>query len=521
MQTDHARSRSGSRALAVALAAVTALACSKPQDAVRAQRSAIRTDAGALTVAGPDVYLRVEAFRIPALAFGNPAPIAMWGFVATDASFTPRPGTTAQAPGPTIVAVEGSTLRIHVRNDLAGQPYAEPVSLIVPGQPATMTPVWFDPATGEVTSSTTGLRPPGDTTSRVRSFTTETPPDGSTVTTYTFTTLRPGTYLYESGTHPAVQVQMGLYGALKVYPLAPRRAYADATSAFDQEVTLLYSEIDPVLHLAIECGNYGPNAAPVPSATHPDCAAVAPPRVTSTVDHLPRYFLVNGRPFTPGRPPLPGVQPQHRLLLRFLNAGLDTSVPTVLGPHLSIVAEDGHFISVTSPAGAIVPAARQQYSLLLAAGKTMDTILSPAHEGIVPVFDRRMNLTNAGSAPGGQLVQLAMGEGEGESRVGLGVSPSELGFEATRAGTTRTRRVTIRNPFDDARVVSAAQILGPQADAFSVAWSSPISLDGGASAALTVSFSPRASGADAATLAITTDDPDQPLLLVPLTGTGR
>ncbi len=36
--------------------------------------------------------------------------------------------------------------------------------------------------------------------------------------TYTFTAAEPGTYIYESGTDPAKQVQMGLYGALVVRP---------------------------------------------------------------------------------------------------------------------------------------------------------------------------------------------------------------------------------------------------------------------------------------------------------------
>ena len=33
-------------------------------------------------------------------------------------------------------------------------------------------------------------------------------------TTIPLAAIAPGTYLYHSGTHPAVQVQMGLYGAL-------------------------------------------------------------------------------------------------------------------------------------------------------------------------------------------------------------------------------------------------------------------------------------------------------------------
>ena len=77
----------------------------------------------------------------------------------------------------------------------------EPTSLVIPGQLATMTPVWFEPGSA-VTYS--GARPAGNVTARVRSFTHEAPPGGSA--DYLWPSLRPGTYLYESGTHPQVQV---------------------------------------------------------------------------------------------------------------------------------------------------------------------------------------------------------------------------------------------------------------------------------------------------------------------------
>jgi FtsP/CotA-like multicopper oxidase with cupredoxin domain len=51
-----------------------------------------------------------------------------------------------------------------------------------------------------------------DGSGRVVSMTAETPPGGTQE--YLFTGLKPGTFLYESGTHQAVQVQMGLYGAM-------------------------------------------------------------------------------------------------------------------------------------------------------------------------------------------------------------------------------------------------------------------------------------------------------------------
>ena len=241
--------------------------------------------------AATDVYFRVDSVVLPAGAIGNPAPITMWRFVQTDSGFSvPAPSSTGWTPGPAVVANEGDTLNVHVQNNLpASSPaaYTEPVSVVIPGQTGVFTPTWTDGTTGPRTSPE----------QRVRSFTAETPQGVSS--TYTFTSLKAGTYLYQSGTHPAVQLQMGLYGVLKVLPtnsgvVIPGRAYHDPSSAFDNEATVLLSEIDPVLHNAVATGQYGPNGAPPPGW------------LTSTIDYHPSYFLVNGLPY-PGRPPsLPG-----------------------------------------------------------------------------------------------------------------------------------------------------------------------------------------------------------------------
>ena len=81
-----------------------------------------------------------------------------------------------------------STLTINLTNNLS-----VPVSMVIPGLMTAMNPTFVG--------------------GRVMSFTTETAP-GATAT-YTWNNVNPGTYLYLSGTNPAVQVQMGLYGAVK------------------------------------------------------------------------------------------------------------------------------------------------------------------------------------------------------------------------------------------------------------------------------------------------------------------
>jgi VCBS repeat-containing protein len=69
--------------------------------------------------------------------------------------------------------------------------------------------------------------------------------------------------------------------------------------------------------------------------------------------------------------------------------------------HWDLVAEDGNRY----------PYPRTQYTALLSAMKTRDAILVPGAAGTYPVFDRRLNLSNNGNAPGGMLVQLSVDAG--------------------------------------------------------------------------------------------------------------
>lgn len=380
--------------------------------------------ARAASAAAIEVCLRVDPYEIPgspgaAGPFDNEAPIPMWGFVLTGVGpgcdfGAPGPGAgAAEAVIPTLTAVAGDTLDIHLRNGLPapGPAYTEPVSIIIPGQtsivpgqspPAPVTTaVWFSPVTGVVTSASRPLDPGGgvDFLARVRSFAEETPQGGTTTVTYAFGPLRAGTYLIQSGTHPSVQMQMGLYGILKVYDLNAQ-AYADPWTAFDSEATLLFSEIDPALHDAVAAGQYGPGG-----------------QVTSTIDYHPRYFLVNGRPYTAAAASVPIGTNNSKVLLRLLNAGLETKVPVLQGRHAAIVAEDGHLLLASGftgspPVAATCPARRLQYSVPLPAGKTVDAILTtPPAPVTIPVYDRRLSLTNAGVSPGGMLVNLTTAPG--------------------------------------------------------------------------------------------------------------
>ena len=285
------------------------------------------------------------------------AVITMWGFAGcTDGTFASC--TPATVPGPALIVPPADTaLTIHLRNNLTG-PYVEPVSIVIPGQTFTPTPVRI--------------------AGRVRSFTVETPADNTTTVDYTWNNVRPGTYLYQSGTHPAVQVQMGLYGAM-TRDAAAGQAYGPAT-AYQSQALLVFSEIDPALHTAIALSVYGTPAYP------------------STIKYEPKYFLINGAPYSAASAPLAAGAAGATTLLRFLNAGLKHRAPTLLGLDLSLIAEDGNPYGI----------AKDQYSFLLSPGKTIDALITPAAFGNYAMFDRRLGLTNGPGSPGGMLLQLAL-----------------------------------------------------------------------------------------------------------------
>lgn len=306
----------------------------------------------ALPSYGADVYLVAREFT---KTMPDAVNVTMWGFALDSDNDLATVGTeVSTAPGPMIaVADNDTTLNIHLRNDLT-----VPVSVVIPGQRSTLPPVKFTDAMGR---------------QRVQSFTQETAPGA--VTTYTWNAIKSGTYIYQSGTHPSVQVQMGLYGGVKK-ETSPGNAYNNAP--YDREVVLFYSEIDPALHAAVVGGTYGTAAYP------------------STFNYKPEYFLVNGKPFSTGQAPEASVNINDRVLLRLLNAGLETHVPALQGGYMRVVAEDGNAYT----------RAKEQYSVLLPAGKTSDAVFTPTSQGTYPVFDRRAFLTNAGVSPGGMISYL-------------------------------------------------------------------------------------------------------------------
>ena len=323
------------------------------------------------------VTVNLTAGPVTKTVAGTPVP--MWGF-GQDAN----PPTI---PGPAIVVPPGDTsLTINLTNNLP-----EPVSIIIQGQITPMAPVFFNDAG----LPSNGMDPATPPRRRVRSFTTETNPAGGTHT-YTWTGLKPGTYLYQSGTHPGVQVQMGLYGSVAVQPAAGQ-VYAGVP--YTKEVVVVLSEVNPALAAAIAANDYGPGLG-----------------MTSPINYKPQYFLVNGAPYAPGSTISTDtlgatLNATDVVLVRFLNAGLrmhsmalfpPSAPPGVPTTYFSIVAEDGKPYQY----------ARQGYSVFLPAGKTADALWTPPAAGNYAVQDRTLHLTNgAAVGDGGLQFVLAIGAG--------------------------------------------------------------------------------------------------------------
>jgi hypothetical protein len=380
--------------------------------------------------------------------------VPMWGLfcgAATNATCTALNGTAQTGSGwqpPLITVTSGTNLTITLANNLPA-----PTSLVIVGQlggglgdasqrttdPAsnfphgTQTTQWpiagsNPPAPGDPTFN------PPDQGPRVRSFATEVPANTSTGTQLpAWKSLRPGTYLIESGTHPSIQGPMGLYGVLRVVDASAANA-AYPGLIYDTDVPVLLSEIDPAQNLAVEL--FAEAVAGCPTTYVGACAgAISATQETTlwvggptgcgaahacyppAVNYDPRYYLINGIAFDKtnigaSSYPVAGTAATGNVLLRFVNAGLRMHVPSVVGLNMSLIAEDGNVLPGTP---------RVQNEVFLPAGKTYDVMVKPGFTGALPsgaytassyaIFDRQLSLSTNNQRDGGMLAYLLMNGG--------------------------------------------------------------------------------------------------------------
>jgi hypothetical protein len=160
---------------------------------------------------------------------------------------------------------------------------------------------------------------------------------------YTFTASEPGTYLYESGTNPGKQVQMGLYGAIVVRPaMGAEYAYNDAATIFDpdREFLILLNEVDPDLHRAVELvqdydiNAFHPGYWQINGRSFPDTVA---DNFAPWLPSQPYGALVRVEPYNTASNPNPA-------LIRYLNAGMANHPFHPHGNHLRVIARDGRLL---------------------------------------------------------------------------------------------------------------------------------------------------------------------------------
>jgi FtsP/CotA-like multicopper oxidase with cupredoxin domain len=263
--------------------------------------------------------------------------LLMWSFVDGDS------GGVFQTPGPVLCVDEGATVTVNLTNNLT-----EPVSIIFPGQ-----------INVSASGDAMGL------------FTWEAAGGGGSAS-YSFLADEPGTYLYESGTDPAKQVQMGLYGVLIVRPALNDGtnfyAYNDPDTIYDhdREFLLVLHEIDPDLHLAVE------RSLPYdPTGFHAHYWTI-------NGRSFPDSIADNNAPWLPGQPygGLVWVEAQDPdapglpALIRYANAGMDNHPFHPHGNHLRVIARDGRLL--LTPTGD--DASMEAFTKTIGSGQTYDLV---------------------------------------------------------------------------------------------------------------------------------------------------
>ena len=333
------------------------------------------------TGSGWDLYAVTGSMALP----GQTVPV--WGYSLNNAPVV-RPG------GPVIPATVGDIVTIRLHNQLS-----ERTTLLVQGQ--AMVPDLNGVAAGGIKQ-------------------------------YSFTASRPGTYLYEAGLLPNAQhqVAMGLYGALIVRPAAnPNQAYG-ASTTFDEESTLVLSEIDPALNTRADKSTFDMR------------------------NFKPRYFLINGRVYNDN--PLTSTEPigaaaDDDVLLRYVNAGEQYHSMGVLGAHQNVIALDGSALNLS----------RRYVAETFGPGQTADALVHiPAatpNGTRLAVHDANLLLHNSNTAGlGGMLTFMNV------NNPALAVDTGPITSGVSYDGATLTAVVTDARPQTSPRLSTSSTIRPPR-----------------------------------------------------------
>jgi Multicopper oxidase len=306
----------------------------------------------------------------------------MWGYSNGNGEF--------QHPGPIFCVETGDHVTITLKNTLpVGTSLQFPGMKDVKANGAPSDPV-FDGTDGHLVS----LAP-------------EAAANGGAIT-YSFTASDAGSFLYESGSDPGFQVQMGLFGAIIVHPhvapadqatlanfvtthlaggdasttaaaLAddPALAYGDmanidlnAVYSRNHEYLMLLSELDPDLHAAVEQGTVDSsddwahpyrahyfliNGRTFPDNISPNGAAWLPSQPFGAMAHVLPYEVKTDATHDAAANPLPA-------LIHYLSVGVESYPMHPHSNHEKVIIQDGtpmkdgavdlsaeHFAAVINP----------------------------------------------------------------------------------------------------------------------------------------------------------------------------
>ncbi len=352
-----------------------------------------------------------------------------------------------QEPGPALCVTEGDTVTITLQNQLP-----VPTSINVLGitgmtfSGMDATPTGLTPFSGPATPSADDLKA-GNLVPSVAPNATG---------TYTFVAAHAGTYLYESGTSPQEQDQMGLIGALIVRPAGhPAYLYDPAETGWDpvankpvnghgfstefnpdREFLHVLSEFDPDLHACFEEARFNRTLPQQGDATFASrCNPKTAPFTYDMTQYKARYWFINGRSFPdtidpnnaahlPGQPfsALVHVRPRADIsqktgqvvadvapaVVRYLNAG-PTAYP--FHPHAQhemVVGVDGR------------PKVSTATNTLLSAANANDKSLTLANNTPMPMTGETVSFADGTSANvagvSGTTIDLTAGLTQSEAK---------------------------------------------------------------------------------------------------------
>ena len=235
-----------------------------------------------------------------------------------------------QYPGPTLILNQNDVVTITLTSQL---PFGKCTSIVFPGHAVAAS----GGSPGLLTQESCGA---------------------TDTVTYTFTASQPGTYMYNSGTEPELQIEMGLVGAIIVRPSAGESYAYNLDTGFDHEYLFLLTSMDPGVHALAEQGRFAE---------------------IDMTEYYPVYWFINGRAapddladafvaWLPHQPynATPRMRPGENLLMRIIGAGQEQHPFHFHGNNADQIARDGRLL--THP--------RSKFTTLSVPGQTVDQIFT-------------------------------------------------------------------------------------------------------------------------------------------------